>query len=59
MNLLEYWIKEVHNVEEIEGYPDRIRIDVTSNCWGEIRRREHITSKSQWQIDIERGYYIA
>ena len=42
-----------------EKYPDMIEVDVTCDCWGDIRRTKHFTSKEQWQKDLERGYFMA
>jgi hypothetical protein len=59
LNLLEHYIKEIHSEKEIDDYPNMIEVDVTSNCWGSVQRSKHITSKVQWQIDVEKGYYLA
>lgn len=59
MNLLEHYIKLVHNISEWQDDPNMIIVDVTYNCYGSISRGEHFTSKKQWEIDKERGYYLA
>jgi hypothetical protein len=59
MNLLEHYIVEIHKTKESDSNPDMIEVDVTYNCWGNRRRVKHITSKQQWQKDVERGYFIA
>ena len=38
MNLLEHDILEVHQIVEVEGYPDAIKVDLTYNCYGSIQR---------------------
>ena len=59
MNLLEHYIKEIHETKEFEKYPDLMEIDVTCNCYGSIQRVKHLTDKKQWQIDLENGYFMA
>lgn len=59
MNLLEHYIKEVHGIKESEKYPDVIEVDVTCDCWGSIQRVKHLTDKEQWEIDLEKGYFMA
>ena len=59
MNLLENYIKEVHGIKECEKYPDVIEVDVTCDCWGSVQRAKHLTTKKQWQTDVENGYFMA
>ncbi len=59
MNLLEHYIKEVHEIKEFEKCPDMIEVDVTCDCWGNIQRTKHFTNKKQWKIDLEKGYFMA
>lgn len=59
MNLLEHYIKEIHSIKEFEKYPDMIEVDVTCYCYGSIQRVKHSTDKKQWQIDLEKGYFMA
>lgn len=59
MNILEHYIKEVHDIKECENYSDIIEVDVTCDCWGSIQRTKHFTSKKQWQKDLENGYFMA
>lgn len=59
MNLLEHYIKEIHGIEYPKKYPDLIVIDVTFDCYGNIKRDEYITTKDQWEKDVERGYFLA
>ena len=59
MNLLEHYIKEIHSIKEFKKTPDVIWIDVTCDCWGNEERTTHITTKEQWQKDLENGYFMA
>ena len=59
MNLLEHYIKEIHGIEYSKKYPDLIVIDVTSDCYGCVKREERITTKDQWGKDVELGYFLA
>jgi NADPH-dependent 7-cyano-7-deazaguanine reductase QueF len=59
MNLLEHYIVEVHNILESKTNPEWIEVDVTTNCWGNISRHKHITTKKRWEYDLKQGYYIA
>ena len=59
MNLLEHYIKEVHGIKESSARPEWIEVDVTTDCWGDVRRTTHITTKKQWEQDLERGYFMA
>lgn len=59
MNLLEHYIIEVHNVKEYKKYPNMLEVEVTYDCYGDIKRDKHITSKEQWEKDIENGYFMA
>ena len=59
MNILEHYIKEVHEIKEFINYPGMIEIDVTCTCYGTKQRVKHRTNKIQWQKDVERGYFMA
>lgn len=59
MNILEHYIKEVHEVKEFDKVPGMIEVDVTCTCYGTKRRMKYITGKKQWQKDTERGYFMA
>jgi hypothetical protein len=59
VNILEHYIEKVHGIKECEECSDMIEVDVTCNCWGSIQRTKHFTSKEQWQIDLEKGYFMA
>lgn len=69
MNLLEHYIVEVHSVtdmtddfEKHTGYrPDEpfLRVDLTYDCYGVIRRKEESFWKSSFEKAKEAGYYLA
>lgn len=59
MNLLEHYIQEVHGVKESLTHPEWIEVDVTADCWGDVRRITHITTKKQWEQDLKNGYFMA
>lgn len=59
MNLLEHYIIEVHSVIEYTAVPGMIKVDVTYDCWGNVQRDTHITSKALWEEALTKGYYLA
>ena len=59
MNLVKHYIKEIHGIKHPEKYPDLIVVDVTFDCYGIVKRAEHITRKEQWKKDVELGYFLA
>ena len=59
MNLVKHYIKEIHGIKHPEKYPDLIVVDVTFDCYGIVKRAEHITRKEQWEKDVTLGYFLA
>ena len=59
MNLVKHYIKEIHGIKHPEKYPDLIVVDVTFDCYGIMKRAEHITSKEQWEKAVTLGYFLA
>ena len=69
MNLLEQYIKEIHNVENIcDKYEKAIRqkpkeplyeVDVTVDCYGVVERTRKIMSKSEFDQAKKQGYFLA
>lgn len=57
MNLLEHYIKEVHDIQEVPSYPEMIIVDVTCDCYGTISRTTHSTDREEWAKSVERGYF--
>lgn len=65
MNLLEQYIKEVHSVTPYEAdwtkeFPDSefIEVDVTTNCYGSIKRSKHIFNTNEWEQYKSQGYWM-
>lgn len=59
MNLLEHYIIEVHSVTEYTAVPGMIKVELTYDCWGNVERGTHITSKALWEEALAKGYYLA
>ena len=69
MNLLEHYIKEIHNVEDAsDKYEKAIRhkpkvplyeVDVTVDCYGVVDRLKKITTKSALEKANKKGYFLA
>ena len=69
MNLLEHYIKEIHNVEDVsDKYEKAIRhkpkeplyeVDVTVDCYGVVERIKKIMSKSALEQAKKQGYFLA
>ena len=69
MNLLEHYIKEIHNVEDVsDNYEKAIRhkpkeplyeVDVTFDCYGVVERMKKIMSKSDLEQAKKQGYFLA
>ena len=58
MNLVEHYIKEIHEEKESKNNPNYIIVDLTCDCYGRIYRTTHITTKEQWEIDKAKGYFM-
>ena len=69
MNLLEHYIKEIHNVHDVsDKYEKAIRqkpkeplyeVDVTVDCYGVVERMKKIMSKSDLEQAKKQGYFLA
>ena len=69
MNLLEHYIKEIHNVEDVsDKYERAIRqkpkeplyeVDITVDCYGVVERMKKIMSKSALEQAKKQGYFLA
>ena len=69
MNLLEHYIKEIHNVQDVsDKYEKAIRqkpkeplyeVDVTFDCYGVVERIKKIMSKSALEQAKKQGYFLA
>lgn len=60
MNLLEHYIKEIHE-EEILVFEGKtyVKADITVNCHGRVERKKDIFAVSEWEEAKKRGYYMA
>lgn len=69
MNLIERYIKEIHSVRDITeefekhcGYkPDEplLQVDLTYDCYGQIKRTKDLFWKSAFERVKKEGYYLA
>lgn len=65
MNILENYIVEIHDVSPCEEEwtkefkKDFVKVDMTSNCYGNKTRKEHIFTVGMWGEVKSRGYYMA
>ena len=69
MNLLEHYIKEIHNVQDISDKFARetgrkpkeplYEVDVTVDCYGVVERTRKIMSKSEFEQAKKQGYFLA
>lgn len=69
MNLLEHYIKEIHNVQDVSdkfekatgGKPKEplYEVDITVDCYGVVERTRKIMSKSDFEQAKKQGYFLA
>ena len=69
MNLLEHYIKEIHNVQGVADRYDKVirhkpkeplyEVDVTVDCYGVVERMKKIMSKSALEQAKKQGYFLA
>ena len=69
MNLLEHYIKEIHNVQDVsDKYEKAIdhkpkeplyEVDITVDCYGVVERMKKIMSKSALEQAKKQGYFLA
>ena len=59
MNLLEHYIKKIHGIKEYPRDPKYIIVDVTYDCYGVVERKEHFTTKCEWEKEKTNGYFLA
>lgn len=69
MNLLEHYIKEIHNVQDVSDKFERTtghkpkeplyEVDITVNCYGVVERKREIMSKSDFEQAKKQGYFLA
>lgn len=62
MNILENFIVEIHSVEEIERQnwmqESYVKVDMTTNCYGCIKRQQLHFPISEWETVKKAGYYL-
>ena len=69
MNLLEHYIKEIHNVQDISDKYEKAtgnkpkeplyEVDVTVDCYGVVERTRKIMDKSEFEQAKKQGYFLA
>ena len=69
MNLLEHYIKEIHNVKDVsdkfeeatgnESKEPLYEIDVTFDCYGVVEHKRGFMSKSDFEQAKKQGYFLA
>ena len=61
MNVLEHFIKEIHNVEHKHSDKyncDYVEVDLTHNCYGNIKRTKEIFGLKEWEDVKKKGYFL-
>ena len=69
MNLLEHYIKEIHNVQDVSDKFEKAteselkeplyEVDVTVDCYGVVEQTRKIMSKSALEQAKKQGYFLA
>ena len=69
MNLLEHYIKEIHNVQDVSDKYEKstgdepkeplYEVDVTVDCYGVVERMKKFMSKSDFEQAKKQGYFLA
>ena len=69
MNLLEHYIKEIHNVEDVSDEYERAighkpkeplyEVDVTFDSYGVVERDRRFMDKSEFEQAKKQGYFLA
>jgi hypothetical protein len=59
MNLLEHYIVKVHGEQEIYMFPDFVKVDLTYDCFGDIKRCLKMFRKSEWEEAKKKGVFLA
>lgn len=58
MNLLEHYITCIYSETEGKEYHPYILVDFEDNCYGDIKRRQRLFSRNEWDKIKEKGYYM-
>lgn len=69
MNLLEHYIKEVHSVVDvtdefkkhgaIDNSEKMLQVDLTYDCYGQVKRTSRYFYKEEWEESQRDGYFLA
>lgn len=59
MNLLEHYIVEVVEVEELDFDRNYVFVRMVVNCYGDVRSVYKIFHKDKWKEAQIKGYYMA
>lgn len=59
MNLLECKIIEIHNEWVFPFDENYVDVDLTYDCWGEVKRDTKLFPKGVWETAKKRGYFLA
>lgn len=69
MNLLEHYIKEIHNVQDVSDKFVRAtglklkeplyEVDITVDCYGVVERTRRFMDKSEFEQAKKQGYFLA
>lgn len=65
MNVLEHYIVKIHSVvpyraEWTKELPDKkfVTADITTDCYGSIKRESRVFSQTEWDKVVKRRYYL-
>ena len=68
MNVLERYIKEIHNVQDVSDKFEKAtglkpkeplyEVDITVNCYGVVERTRKFMSKSEFERAKKQGYFL-
>ena len=69
MNLLEHYIKEIHNVQDVSDKYEKAtgselkeplyEVDITVDCYGVVERTRKIMTKSEFEQAKKQSYFLA
>lgn len=58
MNLVEYYIVEIHDEQVCPFNRDFVDVDLTYDCYGTVKRTTKSFRKEVWEKAKERGYFL-
>lgn len=59
MNLLEHYILEVLEEKVSESFPNLVTVRVLTDCWGNMSITTHSTTRTAWEEEKKKGYFMA